>query len=78
MVSRSLCSPDLVRHASIQPGRLMHIKLCFEPCVEVLAVYQHAWRPDATAKAKEALLAEDSHCGTECKDSRSPLLSDLN
>ena len=43
MVSRSLCSPDLVRHASIQPGRLMHIKLCFEPCVEVLAVYQHAW-----------------------------------
>ena len=58
MVSRSLCSPDLVRHASIQPGRLMHIKLCFEPCVEVLAVYQHAWRPDATAKAREALLAK--------------------
>ena len=57
MVSRSLCAPDQVRHVSIQPGRLMHIKLSFEPCVEVL-VYQHAWRPDATAKAKETLLAK--------------------
>ena len=58
MVSRSLCAPDLIRHASVQPGRLMRIKLCLEPCVEVLAVYQHAWRPEATANAREALLAK--------------------
>ena len=58
MVSRSLCAPDLIRHASIQPGRLMHIKICLEPCVEVLAVYQHAWRPETTANAREALLAK--------------------
>ena len=58
MVSRLLCAPDLIRHASVQPGRLMHIKICLEPCVEVLAVYQHAWRPEATANAREALLAK--------------------
>ena len=58
MVSRSLCAPDLIRHASIQPGRLMRIKICLEPCVEVLAVYQHAWRPETTANAREALLAK--------------------
>ena len=40
------------------------MKVPLEPSIEVLAVYQHAWRSDASNAAKEALLASSILCPT--------------
>ena len=62
MVSQQLCPAERLRHHSLQAGRLLHVKVPLEPSIEVLAVYQHAWRSDANNAAKEALLAKRLAC----------------
>ena len=58
MISKSLCSSDKIRYNEIQLGRILHVKIPTEPSIELLAVYQHAWRGDASSAAKESLLAK--------------------
>ena len=58
----SFVRPERLRHHSLQAGRLLHVKVPLEPSIEVLAVYQHAWRSDANNAAKEALLAKRLAC----------------
>ena len=58
MISKSLCSSDKSRYNEIQLGRILHVKIPTEPSIELLAVYQHAWRGDASSAAKESLLAK--------------------
>ena len=58
MISKSLCSPDKIRYDEIQLGRILHVKIPTEPSIELLAVYQHAWRSDVSSAARESLLAK--------------------
>ena len=58
MISKSLCSSDKIRYNEIQLGRILHVKIPTEPSIELLAVYQHAWRGDVSSAARESLLAK--------------------
>ncbi|CAE7554591.1 unnamed protein product [Symbiodinium necroappetens] len=53
MISKSLCPSDRIRYNEIQLGRILHVKIPTEPSIELLAVYQHAWRGEASSAAKE-------------------------
>ena len=32
-----------IKHAELHPGRLLHLRICSDPAVDLLGVYQHAW-----------------------------------
>ena len=34
-----------VKHAEVEPGRLLHVRLESNPSMDILGVYQHAWNP---------------------------------
>ena len=34
-----------VKHAEVEPGRLLHVRLEGNPSIDILGVYQHAWNP---------------------------------
>ena len=32
-----------IKHAELHPGRLLHLRICSDPAIDLLGVYQHAW-----------------------------------
>ena len=32
-----------IKHAEVHPGRLLHLRICSDPAIDLLGVYQHAW-----------------------------------
>ena len=34
-----------VKRAEVQPGRLLHLRICSDPAIDLFGVYQHAWNP---------------------------------
>ena len=43
IISRKIASPQQVRFAELQPGRLLHARVALDPPLDLLCVYQHAW-----------------------------------
>ena len=50
MISRQKFPEHHVHYQEIVAGRLLHVRLLSEPCIDVIVIYQHAW---SIAKAKE-------------------------
>ena len=59
-INRRHYIPERVQHRDIIPGRLLHIRLEGNPCVDLIIGYQHAWTPKGHGtdkqSSKEALL----------------------
>ena len=32
-----------IKHAEVHPGRMLHLRICSDPAIDLLGVYQHAW-----------------------------------
>ena len=47
-----------VKHAEIHPGRLLHVRICSSPSIDLLCVYQHAWNPAKAEYQHRPLSAE--------------------
>ena len=47
-----------IKHAEIKPGRLLHVRICSDPAIDLLCVYQHAWNPAKAEYQQRSLSAE--------------------
>ena len=47
-----------IKHAEIKPGRLLHARICSDPAIDLLCVYQHVWNPAKAAYQQRSLSAE--------------------
>ena len=47
-----------IKHAEIKPGRLLHVRICSNPAIDLLCVYQHAWNPAKAEYQQRSLSAE--------------------
>ena len=45
MLNTSFFSSTDIKHAEIIPGRMLHVRICSDPAIDLLCVYQHAWNP---------------------------------
>ena len=45
MLNTQYFSGTDIKHAEIHPGRLLHVRICSNPAIDLLCVYQHAWNP---------------------------------
>ena len=45
MVNTEYFSGLDIKHAEVHPGRLLHLRICSDPAIDLLGVYQHAWNP---------------------------------
>ena len=46
------------KHAEIKAGRLLHARICSNPAIDLLCVYQHAWNPAKAEHQNQPLSAE--------------------
>ena len=49
MLHRSFVGDDQIRVDHVVPGRLMHVRLSFEPALEIITLYQHCWQRSGPA-----------------------------
>ena len=54
MISRHKFPEHHVHYQEIVPGRLLHVRLLSEPCIDVIVIYQHAWSITKVKEGKEA------------------------
>ena len=47
-----------IKHAEIKPGRLLRVRICSDPAIDLLCVYQHAWNPAKAEYQQRSLSAE--------------------
>ena len=45
MLNTHYFSSTDIKHAEIYPGRLLHVRICSSPAIDLLCVCQHAWNP---------------------------------
>ena len=53
LLRRTAVSPELVKYSEIIPGRVLQLRICTEPPLDVLGVYQHAWSLASSATAED-------------------------
>ena len=47
-----------IKRAEIKPGRLLHVRICSNPAIDLLCVYQHAWNPAKSEYQHRSVPAE--------------------
>ena len=45
MLNTHFFSGTDIKHAEVYPGRMLHVRICSNPGIDLLCVYQHAWNP---------------------------------
>ena len=53
MIHRSFVRDDQIRIDHVVPGRLLHVKLAFEPALEIITIYQHCWTRSSPSQTKD-------------------------
>ena len=62
-----------IKHAEIKPGRLLHVRICSNPAIDLLCVYQHAWNPAKSEYQQRSLPAEQLLMNNrQCPQKESP------
>ena len=68
LINKHTFPESKIQHRDLIPGRLLHLRLESDPCIEVFIGYQHAWSLGARAnqpKHKETLLEKRSEFWTQ-------------
>ena len=61
MISPQICDDHHIAFATIQPGRILHVRCYFgDSAIDIVSIYQHAWN---SSRGKEHVLKNERWCG---------------